>query len=310
MTTKQNVFITGISGSVGHYLFDLLAGHENYQLYLLLRKPEKLKRDLSKFNNITVIQEDLHNIHQKKDILKQMDYLILIATTWGGYRRPWNVNVKATFRILRAIDRQRIKKILYFSTASILNREHQPVEEIRTIGTNYIRSKFLAHKMIQKHPLKDKIITLFPTWVFGGDETHPYSHAATGVKGLEKSIRFLKYFSVDFTFHFIHCRDIALLTVYLLENDSPKNEYVLGNEPLQIGNLLKETAAYFGQKTPFQIKVSMGLILALSKLKKTHPWDNYCMQYRHFIYDTLSCKKLGIPSKVDTVNGLLESFFN
>ena len=133
---KKNLLITGISGSVGHYLFDLMADNPNYQLYLLLRRPEKLKRDLSKYSNITILQEDLHHVANIKDQLKQMDYVVHIATTWGGYKRPWNVNVIATFRIFRYLDPNRIKKIIYFSTASILDRNHQPVENIRTIGTN------------------------------------------------------------------------------------------------------------------------------------------------------------------------------
>ena len=127
--------------------------------------------------------------------------------------------------------------------------------------------------------------------------------------GIKNSIRFAKYIKFDFTFHFIHCADIAQMTKHLLENNVDKNEYVLGNEPVTIGDFLQETARYFGQKTPFQIKIPMWLILLVSKIKKSHPWDYYCIQYRHFVYDTLSCKKLGLPSKVDTVSGLINSFF-
>lgn len=309
---KQNLLITGISGSVGHYLFDLLAGDPKYQLYLLVRSPEKIKRDLSKYSNITILQEDLHNISNIKKTIAQMDYVIHIATTWGGYKRPWNVNVVATFRLLRYLDPNRIKKIIYFSTASILDRDHQPVPKIRTIGTNYIRSKFLAHKMMQKHPLKDKIITVFPTWVYGGrkgDKPCPFSHAAEGILGIKNSIKIAKYLKFDFKFHFIHCADIAQMTKYLLENNVDKNEYVLGSAPVTIGQFLKETAQYFGQKVPFQINIPVWLILSVAKLKKAHSWDYYCIKYRHFVYDNLSCKKLGLPSTVDTVPGLLDSFF-
>ncbi|MDR2428908.1 MAG: NAD(P)-dependent oxidoreductase [Candidatus Margulisbacteria bacterium] len=302
-----NVLITGISGSVGHYLFDLLANDPQYQLYLVLRDPAKLRRDLKQFSNVTVLPLDARDLHRQKDLLQKMDYLVWIATCWGGYREPWRINVYPVFRTLRRLDPRRIKKILYFSTASILDRERRPVEAIREIGTNYIRSKFLTHKMLQYNKLREKIITIFPTWVYGGDSAHPFSHAAAGLPAAAKMIRWLKYFTVDFSFHFIHCADIARLTKYLLENAVSGHEHVFGNASLTVGEFLRQIAAYYGQKPLFQIRVPMALIRFLAWLLKKHPWDRYCLKYRHFVYDTLNCRKLGLPSDVDTISGVLRA---
>ncbi len=305
---KLNIFITGISGSVGHYLFDLLSADPKYHLYLLLRDKTKLKRDLSNNPNITIVEDNLRNVYKRTELFKQMDYVILIATSWGGYRDPWKVNVYATTRILRKLDPNRIKKIIYFSTASILDRQHKPVEKIREIGTNYIRSKFLMHKILPKLPLYQKVVTVFPTWVFGGDETHPYSHAATGLTKLKRLIKLFKYFKLDFNFHYIHCADIASMTKYMLEHDLPFNEYVLGNPVLSVGDFLKQAAEHFGEKPSLQITFPMEIIKFLAKLKRSHTWDEYCLDYRHFIYKTVNCSSFGLPSSSATVNGLLESF--
>ncbi|MDR1452456.1 MAG: NAD(P)-dependent oxidoreductase [Candidatus Margulisbacteria bacterium] len=301
-----NVLITGISGSVGHYLFDLLANDPQYQLYLVLRDPAKLRRDLTRFSNVTVLPLDVRDLPGQKELLKKMDYLIWVATCWGGYREPWRVNVYPVFRTLRQLDPRRIKKILYFSTASILDHEHRPIEAIRDIGTNYIRSKFLTHKMLQYHKLREKIITIFPTWVFGGDSGHPFSHAAAGLPALAKKIRWLKYFTMNFRFHFIHCADIARLTKYLLENAVDGREYVFGNAPLTDSEFLRQIAACYGQKKPlFQLRVPMAIIQFLIWLLKKHPWDSYCLKYKHFVYNTVNCQKFGLPSDVDTVKGVL-----
>ena len=302
-----NVLITGISGSVGHYLFDLLSADPQYQLYLVLRDPAKLRRDLAQFPRVTVLPLDARDLHRQKDLLKKMDYLIWIATCWGGYREPWRVNVYPVFRTLRRLAPQRIKKILYFSTASILDRDSRPVEVIREIGTNYIRSKFLTHKMLQTNKLREKIITIFPTWVYGGDSTHPFSHAAAGLPAAAKLIRWLKYFTGDFSFHFIHCADIARLTKYLLENELDKAEYVFGNAPLTVGEFLKQIAAHYGQKPLFQIRMPMRIIKFLAWLLKKHPWDKYCLKYKHFIYDAINCRKLGLSTEVDTISGILSA---
>jgi len=296
-------------------LFDLLAersedqqaGDERYHLYLVLRKPEKLKRDLSKYRNITVLPIDIRDLPKEKKLLKTIDFLILIATCWGGYREPWRINVYPTFRTLRLLDPQRIKKIIYFSTASILNREQRPVAAIREIGTNYIRSKFLTHKMLQYNKLRDKIITVFPTWVYGGDTTHPFSHAAAGLRGLNKWLGLLKYFTLDFSFHFIHCADIAAIVKYMLEHELDRNEYILGNAPLTAGDFFRECAAYYGRKTPFQIRFPISGLRGLAWLAKKHPWDKYCLRYRHFVYDTVNCRTFGLPSETDTIAGVLKS---
>jgi nucleoside-diphosphate-sugar epimerase len=103
-----NVLITGISGSVGHYLFDLLANDPQYQLYLVLRDPAKLRRDLKRFSNVTVLPLDARDLHRQKDLLQKMDYLVWVATCWGGYREPWRINVYPVFRTLRRLDPRRI----------------------------------------------------------------------------------------------------------------------------------------------------------------------------------------------------------
>ncbi|GBR77489.1 putative NAD-dependent epimerase/dehydratase [Candidatus Termititenax dinenymphae] len=306
----QNILITGISGSVGHYLFDLLAGDVRYHLYLVMRRPEKLRRDLSRYSNITVLPLDLREIPKQKELLKKIDYLVWIATSWGGFREPWRVNVYPLFRTLRTLDPQRIQKIIYFSTASILNRDHKPVAAIREIGTNYIRSKFLAHKILQYNKLRDKIITFFPTWVYGGDSTHPYSHAASGLLTLHKWLKLLKYFTFDFHFHFIHCADIAKLTKYFLENPADSNEYVLGNEPLSVGDFFRQAAEYYGLHTSFQIRIPMGLLRGLAALAGKHPWDKYCLKYQNFVYEATNCRKMGLESNVDTIYGVLKSLNN
>ena len=305
--TVQNILITGISGSVGHYLFDVLAGDPRYHLYLVIRNPKKLCRDLSNYPNITLLQMDMRDVPQQKELLQKMDYVIWLATCWGGFREPWRVNVYPLFRMLRRLDRQRVKKIIYFSTASILDREHRPVEAIREIGTNYIRSKFLAHKMLQRNPLKEKIITVFPTWVCGGDATHPLSHAAASLSKLQKYISVLKYFTADFRFNFIHCADIARLTKHLMENPADKKEYVFGNDPLDVGELLRRAADFYGQKTPFQIKIPLGVLRTIAWLTKQHSWGKYCLRYHDFTYETINCKKAGLPSETDTVAGVLAS---
>ena len=49
------IFITGITGCVGHYIFDLLVKNPDYELYLLVRDPARMMRDLSAFSNVMLV---------------------------------------------------------------------------------------------------------------------------------------------------------------------------------------------------------------------------------------------------------------
>ena len=57
----------------------------------------------------------------------------------------------------------------------------QLLKEAEEIGTGYIKSKSIAYKLLSESPVKDRILTLFPTLVFGGDHYHPYSHISSGL---------------------------------------------------------------------------------------------------------------------------------
>ena len=83
MISLKKIFITGISGCVGHYLFDQLVKEPNYHLYLLVRNPDKMLRKLSDYPNVTVIKDEMRNINQYADVLREMDYVVHLAAGWG-----------------------------------------------------------------------------------------------------------------------------------------------------------------------------------------------------------------------------------
>ncbi len=119
---KKNIFITGVSGCVGHYIFDLLSADPDYQFYLLVRNPQKLKFDPARYSNVRIIQDDLKNIKDHGDIIAEMDFVVHAAADWGGNEG----NYDYTLSLFKLIDPSRCRRIIYFSTASILGQDGQP----------------------------------------------------------------------------------------------------------------------------------------------------------------------------------------
>lgn len=296
----RKVFITGVGGCVGHYLFEELSRDPSYQLYLLIRNSQKLR-----FNpgSAIIIQDDLKNIEKHADVIGQADQVIHLATDWGEKEG----NYDYTLALFNLLDPAKCKKVIYFSTASILGPDDKPIPEAEKFGTHYIRSKYRFFRELPKLKIFPNVITLFPTWILGGDEKHPYSHASEGILALRKWLWLIRFFTVDASFHFIHARDVAKITKYLLENETKEKEFVLGNAPVTASQFVKETCRYFGMPVYFQIPIGLPVVQFLAFLtgRKLHSWDLFCFNRRHFTHKTANARSFGIESNLETIGDAL-----
>jgi nucleoside-diphosphate-sugar epimerase len=305
---SQKIFVTGVSGCVGHYVFDVISNDPDNLIYLLVRDPGKLRFDPNDFPNVTVIKDDLKNINKYADLLKEMDILIHMAADFGSDEPNYNYALD----LLKLLDPKRCKKVINFSTASILGPDNKPVPEAESIGTNYVRSKYRLYKKLPELEISSRVVTLFPTWVLGGDKTHPYSHASAGILDLKKWLWLIRYFKVDASFHFIHAKDIALLVKYLLENEVKQKDLVLGNAPITAAEFIKKTCAFFKIPVRFQLPLSPSLaqFLAFVTRRELHSWDLYCFKRRHFVFKTANARTFGLESDLETVNQILLDAFS
>lgn len=300
-----SVFLTGGSGCVGHYLVDELAG-AGYELFMLVRNPEKLRFDPAERANVHVVRGDLTEIAAQADLLTQMDYCVHAAAAWGG-PSAWEVNLRRTHELFSLLNPERLRRAVYFSTASILGKGNQVLHEVDRYGTDYIRSKYHAYLGLPELALHERIVTVFPTLIFGGDRLHPTSHLSSGLPLLKRWAWFLGRLDVDAWFHFIHARDIARLVRHLLEAEEVERDNVLGNAPTKFGEFTRRAAEHFGHHIGWQLHLSrLGLYrLARALGARMAAWDRFCAEYGDFRYRTLNCPAVGLPDDLATVEGIL-----
>lgn len=287
----MRIFVTGGSGCIGHYIVDLLIKNTDHELFLLVRNPSQLKFDYNYREGINIIQGDLSKILEYKDLLSTINIAILAATCWGGEEESYQINVEANLNLINSLNKDNCQQIIYFSTASILGQNNQLLTEAGEIGTDYIRTKYQCFTKLSELELYSKIITVYPTLVFGGDENKPYSHLSAGLKDLPKLMNLIRWFQADGSFHFLHAYDIATVIVYLVENgtnldDSFEKKLVLGNQPLTVNEVIKEICSYLHKKVYFQIPLPIWLANIFIKVFNIQmaEWDYFCFNYRHFIY--------------------------
>jgi nucleoside-diphosphate-sugar epimerase len=310
----KRVFITGASGCVGHYIVESLLHNTDYELFLLLRDRQKLRVDTKVRPGVTAIEGGMQDMAYFKELLPTMNYVISAAAAWGGTVEVFETNVYRTIELFEALDPQVCERAIYFSTASILDDRNQILKEAETIGTDYIRSKHACLQKLEKTPISDRLITVFPTLVFGGDgKTKPYSHLSSGLKQVASYINLIKCLKADGSFHFVHGADIAQVITYLLTAEQPllgdlfPTRLVLGAPRLTVNQAVREACDYLNKKVGWQIDLTPSLVNILIKVFniKVAAWDMFCIKQRHFTYDVVNPESFGLTSKYPHIANLL-----
>lgn len=304
------VFVTGSTGCVGHYVIESLLRDPNVRILALARKPETI---FSKFLNhpqVELIQGNLLDMAPWRARLEEADVMVHIATSWHPSGKADQVNTEKTIEMLDDLVKSKCQKVIYFSTASIIDENNQALDIAGQSGMPYIRSKFKTHQILENHPIKDKLIVVYPTLVFGGDDQFPVAHATKGFLDRWRLFKWLRWFKADGGFHFIHSADIAQMVDYWVHHDLPTGDrhYVLGQPFLTIEDAFKIISKELGIRLPslrIQLKPEWILALEKLKLKKFTRWDRYCIQKRFFRHKTTRPEDVGLASKFGDLGTLI-----
>ena len=74
----------------------------------------------------------------------------------GDPKRAYEVNIKAFEELLEMLDIEKLEKIIYFSTASILDTQTELMRESLIYGTEYIQTKYECSRDLEKAHLQKK----------------------------------------------------------------------------------------------------------------------------------------------------------
>jgi len=308
----MRIFLTGASGCIGHYIAETLIQETQHELFLLVRNPKKLNFNYKARAGITILQGDLQQIETYRELLKTIEVAIAIATSWGGKEECFEINVIKTLDFLNLLDLDICQQVIYFSTASILDRNNNLLPEAGEIGHDYIRTKYECYSRLSKLAIASKITTVFPTLVFGGDENKPYSHISADLPDVMKWVSLIRWFKTDGSFHFIHAKDIAQIIKYLIDNpptQSAEKKLVLGNKRLTVNEAIAELCDYFNQKIYLRIPLYIWLanfFIVIFRIQMAD-WDRFSLTYRHFTYQNLvTPATFGLTNYCSTLQDVLK----
>jgi len=323
LSAPARILITGAAGCVGQYTAEHLYRHSDAHLLLLLRDPSKLKAVPANDPRITLLVGDLRDLEPHAAAIASATRVIHTATAWGDPERAYQVNVVAVKRLLQLLDPQRIEQIIYFSTASILDRQLRLLPEAMAYGTEYIQTKAQCLQDLEAHPLADRIVAVFPTLVFGGrvvpGDPHPTSYLTAGVQEAIPWLWLAKWLRTDSNFHFIHAADIATVCAYLAVTPHGPNpepgqgavrRLVLGQAPISINRTVATLVRWRRGWYPLLgLDLRGWLIEGLIKLLRieVNAWDRFSIRQRHFVHQPVSPpERFGLTSYAPTLEVVLE----
>ncbi len=286
-----SVFITGATGCIGHYVLEALReSFPDATLHLLVRSPHKFKQAIPDWPNVVIHVGDMDGIDAFAPVLYTCQYIIHIATVWG-YNLEHNIRVNKlrTLAMLQHTNPSVLRRVIYFSTASILTAHNRLNPAAETQGTPYVQSKYYGYLALKQSPFASKIITLFPTVVLGGSKSHPFSHISTGLLKRHAYGRWIRRLRLPGAFHFLHATDIARMVVIGLTHAQPPADMVLGHAALSFNDAFTELAAGMHLKKAWvTLSIPHWIIRALTRLlgHRIDSWARYCLRHPYFTYNT------------------------
>ena len=324
MRGPTRILITGASGCVGQYTAETLLRRSDAHLLLLLRDPAKLTAIPADHPRVTLLVGDLRDLGPHAEAIASVHRVIHTATAWGDPERAEQVNVVAVKKLLSLLDPERLEQVIYFSTASILNRNLALLPEAMAYGTEYIQTKARCLAELEAHPLAERIVAVFPTLVFGGKvgpgDPHPTSYLTAGVAEAIPWLWLAKWLRTDASFHFIHAADIATVCSHLATTPHQANpepgqgqvrRLVLGQAPITVNQAVATLVRWRrGWMPRLGIDLRGWLIDGLVKLLRIeiNDWDRFSIRQRHFVHEPVSPpERFGLTSYAPTLEAVLET---
>ncbi len=299
---QKTILLTGATGTCGSYLTKYLLKETCCKLILWVRQPEKLPQFVQSDQRVQIWSGGLQALPTYLEQLKQVQIWVHPVTSWGG-EDCFVVNCKLTQALFNALDPEVCEQIHYFSTASLLDSNHQFRSESLQRGTEYIRSKAVIHQWLNRNKCQIPVSIYYPTLILGGENQaesgHPLTPLTSSLSRWPFYLRLLRYLQANAFVHFIHAEDIAKIICHRILNESPAQDLVLGNPAQSISDLMQELLPLWGISPALaQIKLERLLPILLPALSPwMTPWDCYSLTTLNTTYQSLSAESFGLASR-------------
>ena len=315
-------FVTGATGFIGNNLVKALIARGN-QVNVLIRsqKAEKLFND----KNISMFKGDLQNTQMINTAMKGCDvvfHLAAFANIWSKDKTlPYKTNVQGTQNILETALKNRIKKMVFTSSAATLppSKENEEVDESfpypLTYLTEYETTKRAAEQLCLDYCQKGlDVVIVNPPRVFGPGLLGKSNSVTIMIKNYVKGTWRIIPGNGSPIGNYAFIDDIINGHILAMQKGSPGEKYILGGSNVSYNDFFEILAQVSGKKhimfhfpLPVMMLISkFELFMAETFGKKpliTPPWIKRYLQNRVITskkaIDELSYTITPLPKAID-----------
>jgi nucleoside-diphosphate-sugar epimerase len=166
----MNVQIIGGSGFIGTNLIDKLKGKDEYKVSNIDKASSEAHPDIT-------VSGDVRESDKVSQQLAANGWVVLLAAEHRDDVAPvslyYDVNVKGTENVLKAMDEKGIQKIIFTSSVAVygLDKENPSEDHVADPFNHYGKSKWQAEELLRawynRDPEKRSLVIIRPTVVFG-----------------------------------------------------------------------------------------------------------------------------------------------
>lgn len=264
----MKVLITGASGFVGGHLTNYLAD-QGLDVHILIRNPDK-------FSSSKKITKHVGDITQPESIIRASQGCHTIFHLAGvvGYSKAQRqemetVNVGGTQNVITAVEKNKIPKLLHFSSVVAIGASFTPTPlnerspyNISHLNLGYFETKRKAEELAFAASKKTgfECISVNPSTIYG------YGDALKGSRKVQVKVAQGKFpFYTPGGANIICVEDVVSATYQAWIKGVSGERYILSGENLYIKTIFEMIAQEAGVEPP-KIGLSKALLMALGKV--------------------------------------------
>lgn len=325
----ERYFITGSTGLIGRALTELLSSHGK-SLHLLVRSPSKLS--FTNLEGVEVFQGDITDFDSVEKAIKGCSHVFHLAACATQFDKDPGVfdrvNVEGTRNVLLAAANNHIQKVVYTSTAGLFPVTSKTEDANEDSGkpvnfsTDYIRTKYLAEKVIQEFSEEGlPITTVYPTRVYGPGSLRE-SNSVTKILKLYSRGKWHLIPGDGQTYgNYVFLDDITQGLLHAMKSGKTGEGYILGGENVTFDELFRNIKEASGKKhilvhLPYPVLwTGAALLLIFSRLLGKPPlitpeWIRRYLEHRRLSSDkairelgyTITPLKEGLTKTMEWIN--------
>ncbi len=275
MTSGKTYLVTGGTGFIGRRLVALLTAR-GHSVHVLSRDPSK--KELFSSPQVRFFTGDITDTSSLARAMAACDgvyHLAAYAKGWAPDERPYHdYNVTATEHVLRLARETGVQRVLFCSTAGVINPSSgTPADEAtpRTVPffTAYERSKDEAEQRVREYVAggRDAVI-VNPSRVFGPGPLVE-SNSVTKIIDLFRRGKWHIIPGNGRSYgNYVYVDDVAEGMILAMERGRTGERYLLGGDNLTYLDLFAALRRATGRK-PLLVPLPLVLMLFLSRLMMT-----------------------------------------